>query len=482
MGPVMPPSKKPESSGISVSSGLSQRYRGSGFSKALQEDDDLDFPLPDTRLEEGAMEDEELTNLNWLHESKNLLKSFGDSVLRSVSPVQDPDDDPPPSPAHSDVPYDARQNPNCKPPYSFSCLIFMAIEDSPTKRLPVKDIYNWILEHFPYFANAPTGWKNSVRHNLSLNKCFKKVDKERSQVSLGGWSSGFSFGSETCLREEKMSRNVNLLYGSGPSVDSSGSRCFLFCFSTSGPPLWPGSTFFKRNGALLQGRPLHAPAPASPPSLRRGAPTAGLASPRLLGELGRLPGAAPGGLTCPLSSPPCRNGLPGCRLRTESEPACGSPVVSGDPKEDHTYSSAKAAAARSASPASDCVSSSSADEPEEFAAKGGPEGSEGSCPSRESHSEPEEDGRPRGPREAPGDGGPAPAHKKRPPAAKARKVPSDTLPLKKRRTEKPPESDDEEMKEAAGSLLHLAGIRSCLNNITNRTAKGQKEQKETAKN
>lgn len=112
----MPPSKKPESSGISVSSGLSQCYRGSGFSKALQEDDDLDFPLPDIRLEEGAMEDEELTNLNWLHESKNLLKSFGDSVLRSVSPVQDPDDDPPPSPAHSDVPYDARQNPNCKPP------------------------------------------------------------------------------------------------------------------------------------------------------------------------------------------------------------------------------------------------------------------------------------------------------------------------------------------------------------------------------
>lgn len=199
MGPVMPPSKKPESSGISVSSGLSPCYRGSGFSKALQEDDDLDFALPDARLEEGAMEDEELTNLNWLHESKNLLKSFGDSVLRSVSPVQDPDGEPPPSPAPADAPCDARQNPNCKPPYSFSCLIFMAIEDSPTKRLPVKDIYNWILEHFPYFANAPTGWKNSVRHNLSLNKCFKKVDKERSQVSLGDWSSGFSFGSETCL-------------------------------------------------------------------------------------------------------------------------------------------------------------------------------------------------------------------------------------------------------------------------------------------
>nr|QUS52925.1 transcription factor FOXN3 [Penaeus japonicus] len=53
----------------------------------------------------------------------------------------------------------------------------MAIEDSANKALPVKDIYAWILDHFPYFRNAPTGWKNSVRHNLSLNKCFRKVEK-----------------------------------------------------------------------------------------------------------------------------------------------------------------------------------------------------------------------------------------------------------------------------------------------------------------
>ncbi|EEC05224.1 forkhead domain-containing protein, putative [Ixodes scapularis] len=63
---------------------------------------------------------------------------------------------------------------NSKPPYSFSCLIFMAIEESAGKALPVKDIYAWILGHFPYFESAPTGWKNSVRHNLSLNKCFRK--------------------------------------------------------------------------------------------------------------------------------------------------------------------------------------------------------------------------------------------------------------------------------------------------------------------
>lgn len=459
----MPPSKKPESSGISVSSGLSQCYRGSSFSKALQEDDDLDFSLPDIRLEEGTMEDEELTNLNWLHESKNLLKSFGESVLRSVSPVQDLDDDTPPSPAHSDMPYDARQNPNCKPPYSFSCLIFMAIEDSPTKRLPVKDIYNWILEHFPYFANAPTGWKNSVRHNLSLNKCFKKVDKERSQ-SIGK-------GSLWCIDPEYRQNLIQALkktpYHPHPHVFNTPPASPQAYQSTSGPPIWPGSTFFKRNGALLQ---------VPPGVIQNGA--------RVLSR-GLFPGVRPLPITpIGMTAAVSRNGLTSCRMRTESEP-CGSPVVSGDPKEDHNYSSAKSSNARSTSPASDSASSSSADDHYEFATKGSQEGSEGSFQSHESHSEPEEEDRKPSPKEAKdalGDSGCVSQHKKRQHFAKARKVPSDTLPLKKRRTEKPPESDDEEMKEAAGSLLHLAGIRSCLNNITNRTAKGQKEQKETTKN
>ncbi|GIY61774.1 forkhead box protein N3 [Caerostris extrusa] len=62
-------------------------------------------------------------------------------------------------PAHS--PYNPAVHTTSKPPYSFSCLIFMAIEDSINKALPVKDIYSWILNRFPYFQNAPTGWKNS---------------------------------------------------------------------------------------------------------------------------------------------------------------------------------------------------------------------------------------------------------------------------------------------------------------------------------
>ncbi|KAG8450799.1 hypothetical protein GDO86_003170 [Hymenochirus boettgeri] len=73
-----------------------------------------------------------------------------------------------------------------KPLYSYSILIFMALKNSKTGSLPVSEIYNFMTEHFPYFKTAPDGWKNSVRHNLSLNKCFEKVENKSGSSSRKG--------------------------------------------------------------------------------------------------------------------------------------------------------------------------------------------------------------------------------------------------------------------------------------------------------
>lgn len=171
---------------------LSQSFPSMSLSLALEQVKmDLNNScFSSIRTEKAILvDDDELKPLSWLQNS-DLLKDIyldGDDDIdedensKENYAISDPHGYN--GYSHQDT-MDPKRQMNSKPPFSFSCLIFMAIEDSPYQRLPVKDIYHWIEEHFPYYRTAPAGWKNSVRHNLSLNKCFQKVDKLRGQVSI----------------------------------------------------------------------------------------------------------------------------------------------------------------------------------------------------------------------------------------------------------------------------------------------------------
>ncbi|XP_032969562.1 forkhead box protein O4 isoform X3 [Rhinolophus ferrumequinum] len=66
---------------------------------------------------------------------------------------------------------------------SYAELISQAIESAPEKRLTLAQIYEWMVRTVPYFkdkgdSNSSAGWKNSIRHNLSLHSKFIKVHNE----------------------------------------------------------------------------------------------------------------------------------------------------------------------------------------------------------------------------------------------------------------------------------------------------------------
>ncbi|EPY78099.1 hypothetical protein CB1_001119010 [Camelus ferus] len=62
-----------------------------------------------------------------------------------------------------------------KPPYTYLAMIALVIQAAPSRRLKLAQIIHQVQAVFPFFRDDYEGWKDSIRHNLSSNRCFHKA-------------------------------------------------------------------------------------------------------------------------------------------------------------------------------------------------------------------------------------------------------------------------------------------------------------------
>ncbi|XP_049329370.1 forkhead box protein P2 isoform X3 [Astyanax mexicanus] len=78
--------------------------------------------------------------------------------------------------------YEFYKNADVRPPFTYATLIRQAIMDSKDMQLTLNEIYSWFTRTFAYFRRNAATWKNAVRHNLSLHKCFVRVENVKGAV------------------------------------------------------------------------------------------------------------------------------------------------------------------------------------------------------------------------------------------------------------------------------------------------------------
>ncbi|ELK24813.1 Forkhead box protein A2 [Myotis davidii] len=122
----------------------------------------------------------------------------------------------------------------------------MAIQQSPNKMLTLSEIYQWIMDLFPFYRQNQQRWQNSIRHSLSFNDCFLKVPRSPDKPGKGSfWTlhpdSGNMFENGCYLRRQKRFKcEKQLALKEAGGATGGGKKQQQAAVHLLGPPHHPG--------------------------------------------------------------------------------------------------------------------------------------------------------------------------------------------------------------------------------------------------
>ncbi|XP_048012338.1 forkhead box protein P2 isoform X4 [Megalobrama amblycephala] len=156
--------------------------------------------------------------------------------------------------------YEFYKNADVRPPFTYATLIRQAIMESSDMQLTLNEIYSWFTRTFAYFRRNAATWKNAVRHNLSLHKCFVRVENVKGAVWTVDEMEYQKRRSQKITGSPTLVKNLPSSLGYGAALNASLQAALA---ETSLPLL--GNPGLMNSASGMMG--------ASPPGLMSGSPT-----------------------------------------------------------------------------------------------------------------------------------------------------------------------------------------------------------------